>query len=114
MDYNTARERLYDIFNGKRATFADRIGIIEVIDDMHSENVRLHRNLKRHGVQIEVLADKVTDLCVENRKLRDLLEAIRVCEDDDADASDCPLYDKEKPNRCGYEAMIRELGINHE
>lgn len=112
MDYNTARERLYDIFNGKRATFADRIGIIEVIDDMHSENVRLHRNLKRHGVQIEVLADKVTDLCVENRKLRDLLEAIRVCEDDDADAHDCPLYDEGEPTRCAYGRIADELGLS--
>lgn len=111
MDYNTARERLYDIFNGKRATFADRIGIIEVIDDMHSENENLKRTVERREMQLDIMVNKVGELRLENKKLRKLVAGMQACEDDDADAHACPLYDEGEPTRCAYGRIADELGL---
>ena len=111
MDYNTARERLCDIFNGERATFADRIGIIEVIDSMHDENENLKRTVKRRDVQLDIMVDKAGELRLKNRKLRRLVAGMQVCEDDDADAHDCPLYDEGEPTRCAYGRIADELGL---
>lgn len=56
-DYNNCRERLFAIFDGERATFADRINIINFIDNMHDENANLKRTVKRRDVRLCVNAD---------------------------------------------------------
>lgn len=130
-DYDTVRERLLAIFDGERATFADRIHIINFIDDMHDENENLKRTAKRRDVQISIMVDKMGELRsenlqlglrvdkvgklrLENRVLRKLVAGMQVCEDDDADAHDCPLYDEGEPTRCAYGRYSRiadELGL---
>lgn len=111
MDYNTARERLCDIFNGERATFADRINIIQFIDDLHANNTSLKRTVEHRDVQLGIMVDKVGELRLENRKLRKLVVGMQVCEDDDADAHDCPLYEEGEPTRCAYGRIADELGL---
>lgn len=111
MDYNTARERLCDIFNGERATFADRINIIQFIDDLYANNTSLKRTVEHRDVQLGIMVDKVSELRLENRKLRKLVAGMQVCEDDDADAHDCPLYEEGEPTRCAYGRIADELGL---
>ena len=45
------------------------------------------------------------------RKLRDLFDGMLVCEDDEADATECPLYDEDEPNRCRMGRYMSDLGI---
>lgn len=110
-DYGTIRECLFKIFNGERATFADRINIIQFIDDLHANNASLKRTVEHRDVQLGIMVDKVSELRLENRKLREMVEAMQVCEDDDADAHDCPLYDENEPTRCAYGRIADELGV---
>lgn len=112
MDYNNCRERLFAIFDGERATFADRIHIINFIDHMHDENANLKRTVKRRDVQLDIMVATASELRLENRMLRKLVDGMQVCEDDDADAHDCPLYDEGEPTRCAYGRVADELGLS--
>ena len=47
----------------------------------------------------------------ENLRLKALLRGQQVCDDPDADAKDCPLYDEDEPYRCKRDRLMRELGI---
>lgn len=60
---------------------------------------------------INELSTTIAKYEAENMKLRMLVEATEVCNDDDADAHDCPLYDECEPYRCAKERLMQELGI---
>lgn len=111
-DYDNCRERLFAIFDGERATFADRIHVINFIDNMHDENANLEMTVKRRDVQLGIMVDKVGELRLENRMLRKLVAGMQVCEDDDAGAHDCPLYDEGEPTRCAYGRVADEMGLD--
>ena len=47
----------------------------------------------------------------ENHRLREVVRALLVCDDDDADAHGCPMYDEHAEDRCRLDAALVELGI---
>ena len=56
----------------------------------------------------------IHDYREENEKLRRLVEGMRVCNDDSADAQECPLYDSDEEYRCAMDRLMAELGLDHE
>lgn len=70
--YEEVRERLLELFAGERVTFADRVYILDYLDSLNKDN-----ELMRH-----------------------LVEALRICSSKDADARDCPFYDKDSVFHC--------------
>ena len=50
----------------------------------------------------------------ENAALRSLVAAMRVCDDSEADARTCPLYDENEPHRCAMERVLWELGLRND
>lgn len=47
----------------------------------------------------------------EVKLLRDIVRGMQLCDIEDADAHDCPLYDEDEPNRCKKDRLLRELGL---
>lgn len=71
-DYEEIRKRLLDLFSGERVTFADRVHILNYLDNLNKDNERM----------------------------RYLVQALRICSSKDADARDCPFYDKGSVFHC--------------
>jgi len=54
----------------------------------------------------------VNELIDENEKLRSIIIAQHICESDDEDGRNCPLYDEFVPYRCKLDRMLSELGLD--
>ena len=70
--YEEIRERLLELFDGERVTFADRVQILDYLDNLNEDNERMSY----------------------------LVKALRICSSKDADARDCPFYDKDSVFHC--------------
>ena len=54
----------------------------------------------------------IDDLLDENSKLRALVAGQVICDAEDADGRECPLYDANDPYRCKRDRYMRELGLD--
>lgn len=98
-------ELLSGVLNGKRATFSDRIRLVEYFEG-------LYEDVRRARKKIDRLNDVLDRRKSRNDKLTLLARGLMVCADDDADAHDCPLYSEDGPSRCMAGQLIDELGLN--
>ena len=68
-------------------------------------------NLNRFRASINRLVDVNAELVDINAELCDIIVALQVCNDDEADSSDCPFYDDAYPNRCGLDDALYKYGL---
>lgn len=68
-------------------------------------------DLNKFRRSINSLVDVNSELIDINAELRDIIVALQICNDDEADSSDCPFYDDSRPNRCGLDNALRKYGL---
>ena len=73
--------------------------------------VTLREMLDRCDLSDTPMLAEIKRLYDENEKLHELVRGLTFCLDDDADAKDCPLYDKAEPWCCKGVRLMDELGI---
>lgn len=77
---------------------------------MFSDYVEMARQ-RASADTIALMATRIVELEEENNILLSLVEADRICSDDEADARECPLYDESEQYRCSKERAMRRLGL---
>lgn len=93
-------KRAAGVLLGRPVCFNDVIMRAEEFDDL------LRRLRALRGGE-----SRVDDVAAENAMLRDVVNAMRICDDDDADGRDCPLYDESEPYSCKMDRVLGELGL---
>lgn len=76
-----------------------------------SMNVTREESIDINHMDTDELRETLSEVRLNNAKLRALVAGMEWCKIEDADAKLCPLYDDDEPFRCNRERYLKEVGL---
>ena len=92
----------------------ENLSLRERVERMWRANVGKNNDILLLNAEIGDLRQEVEQLKRDKKNIRDIVIALLICGDDDADGRDCPMYREDAEWHCALDAALKSIGIEVE